>query len=151
MKKPLALAALVVLLALSGCAAADDSGDTARVAEGSTAEEPAAPSETPPPDATTVPVQPNEIDDAVEIYMNAMRNGASAGMESTSDAVLIDAGRHACELYAAGTPFADIQVVSVTIPEDEAPGLTNQNIKSIATETFCPEFSDRLPKPDPVS
>jgi hypothetical protein len=128
-------AALLVVLAVSGCSSAEPA-DNARVAAGSTATEPPAPSETAAPvtiEPTAAPIgQWNGFATQDEWYLAGLKDALSG---PASDDELLAAGKLACEQIAAGTPIEDVRVVTA---EGAAADQDNKNIVTDANRVYCP-------------
>lgn len=138
MKKPLAVAAvLIAFLALSGCAAGDDTSNSARVAGGSTAIELDAPTEA---EATAEPAvrYDDEVDDADSIFLAAVHDGSIVGLDSTSDAELVEAGLKGCAQLVAGADFDALAPITGASAGEQVPGANDRNITAIASQTLCP-------------
>jgi hypothetical protein len=136
MKSALA-AALLVLLALSGCSSAG-AADSARMPGGSLTTEPLAPSETaapatPAPEATSAAKTPAEeagFENADDMFLRSLDGQVP---DSLTDDQLKAAGAYTCDELRAG---ASKESVIAVVGDPEA----NTSVVIYAIRSYCPEF-----------
>ena len=137
-KPALGIAAVLVAVAMSGCAASveADAARTAAPAETST------PRETQPltPDAETTAAAVSD-EQFIEEFRLRVKD-----MADTNDATLIAAAQQVCEQYRAGAARADINLIEPSPDQDPvaaASGMQdtrNGTLTYWAAAAYCPEF-----------
>jgi hypothetical protein len=129
-------AAVLVVIALSGCSSAG-APETARVPAGSTATEPPAPEETSAAPAYTAEEQ--------EVLGYLRGDTVLYDGDLFTDEELVAGARDACELFAQGIAYTDMDVVSGDEAALAAEGLpANRNdssVAALASQVMCTDYS----------
>lgn len=124
-------AALLVVLALTGCAGAPAAAPTVTVTQ--TAD--------PAPSAEPLAVETPAAEPAAshESYLVAVRAelGELTQIPDATDEQLIDAARSACEQMASGVGISDVRVVEGETANDLGYFQDSQRIAAVASETVC--------------
>lgn len=128
-----AVAALVLVLALAGCADDGDSANTERSGSSDAATTPA-----PLEAESTEPTEPGDSAYLDELR-RALEGSGGNSIPNASDDQLIEAGRRACEQMAAGTALEEVRVVE-NEPETGVGYKDSLRIAAVAAKHYCTEY-----------
>lgn len=132
MRKLVAVAAAVLVLA--GCTAApSERADTARIAPDSP--------DSAEPYETTGPAEPELTAEETEL-LGYLRDRGEFDLSSLNDADLVAVAWHACELFAQGVGYKDMELVDVESVVN--PNYVDSEIAGLASQTICPEYDVTL-------
>lgn len=127
MSKTGVAAALLVVVALSGCSAATAESDKAAQSQSRIAAE--------------QPVEASgAIEDAEAVYLRTTR-ATMHGIEGLTDAELIELGDRACGQLREGIAIEDVAVMPGPAAGEPVVGWNDENLAGLAAQTYCVEFN----------